>query len=62
MRVLEESNKRCPKCGCLFTFDNRDLFLGWDILNTAKKYVRCPQCKKKIFVRKLWDKLKDVRK
>lgn len=54
MRVLEESSKRCPKCGCLFTFDNRDLFLDWDILNTAKKYVRCPQCKK-IFVRKLWE-------
>lgn len=45
----------CDECGCVFSFVNKDLHLGGDLIHSrvlCEDYVRCPDCNNKIVVRR----------
>ena len=61
IKVIKEGTKQtitCEDCGCYFSFEEEDLkFMDYrngtfqsGIKYGYKKYVECPQCKKKICI------------
>ena len=58
IKIIEPGTRtvtECTECGCKFSYEKEDIevigLYSWDVLQTRKPYIVCPQCGKEIILK-----------
>lgn len=54
--IIERGTKhirKCGHCGCLFSYEDEDIYVRYEWLVPIEKTIKCPQCGSDIFLESL---------